>query len=86
MVAAKAPKSRHYSGSNSLNVRVSAQRNMGQLYLCSVFRKSGLQNYTITQQLAKKFVERAKKEEDEGIYDSIGKKMTGPGDSPIGSY
>ena len=64
MVAAKAPKSRHYSGSNTLNVCVSAavhQKNMGQLYLCSVFRKAGLQNYTITQQLAKKFVEHAKK-------------------------
>ena len=57
-------KSRHYSGNNSLNVRVSAavcQKNMGQLYLCSVFRKAGLQNYTIMQQLVKKFIERAKK-------------------------
>ena len=35
MVAAKAPKSLHYLGSNSLNVRVSVavcQKNMGQLY------------------------------------------------------
>ena len=64
MVAAKAPKSRHYSGSNSFNVRVSAavcKKDMGQLYLCSVFRKAGFQNCTITQELAKKFVERAKR-------------------------
>ena len=33
---------------------------MGKLYLCSVFGKTGLQNYTITQQLAKKFIEQAK--------------------------
>ena len=64
MVAAKVPESQHYSDTNSLNVHVSAavcQNNMGQLYLCSIFGKAGLQNDAITQQLAKKFVERAKK-------------------------
>ena len=63
MVEAKAPTSRQHLGSNSLDVHVSAavcQMKMGQLYLCSVFGKTGLQNYTITQQLAKKFVEHAK--------------------------
>ena len=63
MVEAKAPTSRHYLGSNSLDVHVNAavcQMKMGKLYLCNVFGKTGLQNYTITQQLAKKFTEQVK--------------------------
>ena len=64
VVASKAPKCRHYSGSVSLNFRVSAavcQKNIGQVYLSNVFKRAGIKTHSVTEKFAKKVAARAKK-------------------------
>ena len=64
VVVSKAPKSRHYSGSDSLNFRVSAavcQKNIGQVYLSNVFKRVRIKTHSVTEKFAKKVAARAKK-------------------------
>ena len=55
MVAAKVPKNRHYSSSESLCFRVGSavcMKNLGQMYLPEVYQRAGLMQTAATTRFA----------------------------------
>ncbi|XP_077863075.1 uncharacterized protein LOC102808737, partial [Saccoglossus kowalevskii] len=63
-VASKAPKNRHYSKSESLNIRIAAavsQKNSGYTYVCSVNKENGLSPGIVSQVRGIKLDNKARK-------------------------
>uniref|UniRef100_A0ABM0MRW5 Uncharacterized protein LOC102804680 n=1 Tax=Saccoglossus kowalevskii TaxID=10224 RepID=A0ABM0MRW5_SACKO len=63
-VASKAPKNRHYSKSESLNIRIAAavsQKNSGYTYVCSVNKENGLSPGVVSQVRGIKLDDKARK-------------------------
>ena len=79
MVAAKAPKNRHYSSSESLCFRVGSavcMKNLGQMYLPEVYQRTGLTQTAATTRFAMRESKRALKR----------KRMTGTKECKLRRY